>query len=201
GGDKVDRMSGGQSQRLMIARALMHAPQVLFLDEPTTGLDAQARLFVWDRIRELRAQGVTVVMTTHDMDEAAELADRVGIIDHGRVLALDTPAALTRGLAGQSTVDVTVVPDAADSAEALLAELAALPEVDHAEQVAAPGAGAAGGFGGPPAGLPPWLTGGAGRRGSAGRGGGAHGGSERGEGRGGSPGGPPPGPNQGSESG
>src|SRR5262249_57811265 len=108
GGDKVDRLSGGQSQRLMIARALMHAPQVLFLDEPTTGLDPQARLFVWDRIRELRAQGVTVVMTTHDMDEAAELADRVGIIDHGKVLALDTPAALTRGLDGQYTVDVYV---------------------------------------------------------------------------------------------
>ena len=87
------------AQRLIIARALMHAPQVLFLDEPSTGLDPQARLFVWDRIRELRDRGVTVVLTTHDMDEAAELADRVGIIDHGKLLALDTPAALTRGAA------------------------------------------------------------------------------------------------------
>ncbi len=151
-GDKVDKMSGGESQRLMIARALMHAPQVLFLDEPTTGLDPQARLFVWDRIRELREQGVTVVMTTHDMDEAAELADRVGIIDHGKLLALDTPAALTRSLSGQSTLDVAVVPDGADSAEELLAALTGLPEVERGEQVAAAGGfglGGPGGAGGP----------------------------------------------------
>ena len=83
--------SGGQAQRVMIARALMHAPQVLFLDEPTTGLDPAARLFVWDRLRELRDRGVTLFLTTHDMDEAAALADRVGIMDHGRLLALDTP--------------------------------------------------------------------------------------------------------------
>jgi len=95
-GEQVDRLSGGQAQRLMIARALMHDPDVLFLDEPTTGLDPQARLFVWDRIRELRAAGRTIMLTTHDMDEAAALADRVGIIDHGRLLALDTPDALTR---------------------------------------------------------------------------------------------------------
>jgi ABC-2 type transport system ATP-binding protein len=158
-GDKVDRMSGGQAQRLMIARALMHAPQVLFLDEPTTGLDPQARLFVWDRIRDLREQGVTIMMTTHDMDEAAELADRVGIIDHGKLLALDTPAALTRGLAGQSTVEVTVVPDTADGASALLAVLSALPQVDHAEQVATAGAALAGIMAGGP---PPWLPGGGG---------------------------------------
>ena len=71
--------SGGQAQRIMIARALMHAPEVLFLDEPTTGLDPPARLFVWDRIRDLSERGVTIViLTTHDMDEAATLADRVG---------------------------------------------------------------------------------------------------------------------------
>ena len=77
----------------MIARALMHEPQVLFLDEPTTGLDPAARLFVWDRLRELRERGVTLFLTTHDMQEAATLADRVGIMDHGRLLALDTPPA------------------------------------------------------------------------------------------------------------
>ncbi len=93
--DRVDRFSGGQAQRLMIARALMHAPTVLFLDEPTTGLDPQARLFVWERIGELAAAGVTVVLSTQDVDEAAALCGRVGIIDHGRLLALDTPAALT----------------------------------------------------------------------------------------------------------
>ena len=88
---KPDEFSGGQAQRLMVARALMHDPQVLFLDEPTTGLDPQARLFVWDRVAELAARGVTIVLTTHDMDEAAKLADRVGIVDHGKLLALDTP--------------------------------------------------------------------------------------------------------------
>ena len=80
----------------MIARALMHEPRVLFLDEPTTGLDPQARLFVWDGSGNCVTAGVTVVLTTHDMDEAADLADRVGIVDHGKLLALDTPSALTR---------------------------------------------------------------------------------------------------------
>ncbi len=84
GADKVDNYSGGMAQRLLIARALMHAPQVIFLDEPSTGLDPQARLFVWDQVRELRGGGVTVVLTTHDMDEAAALTDRVGIMDSGR---------------------------------------------------------------------------------------------------------------------
>jgi ABC-2 type transport system ATP-binding protein len=90
----------------MIARALMHAPRVLFLDEPTTGLDPAARLFVWDRLGELRERGVTLVLTTHDMDEAAALADRVGIMDHGRLLALDTPKALMRSLEGEATLEL-----------------------------------------------------------------------------------------------
>ncbi len=105
---KPDLFSGGQSQRVMIARALMHEPQVLFLDEPTTGLDPAARLFVWDRLRELRDRGVTLILTTHDMDEAAALADRVGIMDHGKLLALDTPEALMRSLAGSSTLELSV---------------------------------------------------------------------------------------------
>src|SRR3954463_12439029 len=108
GGDKVDNYSGGMAQRLLIARALMHAPQVIFLDEPSTGLDPHARLFVWDRIRDLREAGVTVVLTTHDMDEAAELTDRVGIMDHGKLLALDTPTALTRGPPGAAPPDLDV---------------------------------------------------------------------------------------------
>jgi len=94
--DKIDYFSGGQLQRLMIARALMHEPKILFLDEPTTGLDPQARLFAWDKVRDFRRRGITVVLTTHDMDEAAALADRVGIMDRGRLLALDTPAELTK---------------------------------------------------------------------------------------------------------
>ena len=108
GGDKVDQYSGGMAQRLLIARALMHAPEVLFLDEPSTGLDPQARLFVWDRIRELRASGITIVMTTHDMDEAAALTDRVGIMDNGKLLALDSPAELTKSLPGSTTLDLSI---------------------------------------------------------------------------------------------
>jgi ABC-2 type transport system ATP-binding protein len=104
---KPDFFSGGQSQRVMIARALMHRPRVLFLDEPTTGLDPAARLFVWDRLRELRDAGVTLLLTTHDMHEAAALADRVGIMDLGHLLALDTPEALMRSLAGETTLELT----------------------------------------------------------------------------------------------
>jgi len=107
GNDRIDMFSGGQAQRAMVARALMHEPDVLFLDEPSTGLDPAARLFVWDRIRELKASGVTIVLTTHDMDEAASLSDRVGIMDHGHLLALDTPSALTRTLPGKSTLEIT----------------------------------------------------------------------------------------------
>jgi ABC-2 type transport system ATP-binding protein len=133
--EKPDMFSGGQAQRVMVARALMHAPEVLFLDEPTTGLDPAARLFVWDRVRDLKARGVTIVLTTHDMDEAAELADRVGIMDHGKLLALDTPAALTRGLPGRTTLEVAVVLDGTP-ADDLLAELGALDGVERVEQVA-----------------------------------------------------------------
>jgi ABC-2 type transport system ATP-binding protein len=136
GRDKVDNYSGGMAQRLLIARALMHAPQVVFLDEPSTGLDPQARLFVWDRVRELRDGGVTVVLTTHDMDEAAALTDRVAIMDHGRLLALDTPAALTRSLPGSATLDVDVERAADDTDEAVFAALAALPAAERVEPVA-----------------------------------------------------------------
>ncbi|MGR7024832.1 ABC transporter ATP-binding protein [Geodermatophilus sp. URMC 62] len=135
GGDKVDDYSGGMAQRLLSARALMHTPQVVFLDEPSTGLDPQARLFVWERVRELRADGVTVVLTTHDMEEAAELADRVGIMDHGRLLALDSPAALTRSLPGSATLDVDVERADDDTDEAVLAALDVLPQTERVEPV------------------------------------------------------------------
>jgi ABC-2 type transport system ATP-binding protein len=104
----ITRLSGGQTQRVMIARSLMHRPDVLFLDEPANGLDPQARLFVHERVAELHRDGTAVVITTHDMDEATKLCHRVGIVDHGRMLALDTPAALTRSLPGTTTVTVTV---------------------------------------------------------------------------------------------
>ena len=116
----------------MIARALMHAPRVLFLDEPSTGLDPAARLFVWDRLRELRDSEVTLILTTHDMDEAALLADRVGIMDHGRLLTLDTPAALISSLAGEGTLELTA-DQAADGA--VVDALAALAGVERVETV------------------------------------------------------------------
>jgi ABC-2 type transport system ATP-binding protein len=145
GNDSVDRFSGGQSQRLMIARALMHEPTVLFLDEPTTGLDPQARLFVWDQVRAMRDRGVTVVITTHDMDEAAALADRVGIIDHGRLLALDTPDALTALVPGESMLEnVMHGDDRTFDAAGLESSLAALPGVERVEQVKARGPAMAG---------------------------------------------------------
>jgi ABC-2 type transport system ATP-binding protein len=127
----VDTLSGGQAQRLMIARALMHRPKVLFLDEPSTGLDPQARLFVHERVAALHAEGVTVVLTTHDMDEAAKLCDRVGIVDHGKLLTLDTPEELTRSLPGSNTVSVTVSPNGHDPAKTTKA----LSEVDGVQQV------------------------------------------------------------------
>ncbi len=130
--DKIDAYSGGQAQRLMIARALMHRPDVLFLDEPTTGLDPQARLFVWDRIRELRESGVTIVLTTHDMDEAASLCHRVGIVDHGHLLTLDTPDALIRALPGSSHVDVVFAADGVPPAD-LRRRLQDLPGVERVE--------------------------------------------------------------------
>jgi ABC-2 type transport system ATP-binding protein len=132
---KPDMFSGGQAQRVMIARALMHAPEVLFLDEPSTGLDPAARLFLWDRLRELRDGGVTLVLTTHDMDEAAALADRVGIMDHGRLLALDTPEALMRSVPGGTTLELTTQAADAAAAEGIVAGLGALQEVERVERL------------------------------------------------------------------
>jgi ABC-2 type transport system ATP-binding protein len=120
---------------VMIARALMHQPQVLFLDEPTTGLDPAARLFVWDRLRELRDRGVTLFLTTHDMHEAATLADRVGIVDHGRLLALDTPEALMRGLPGSSTLELSVRAENGGAPASLLESLGSLGGVEEVESL------------------------------------------------------------------
>jgi ABC-2 type transport system ATP-binding protein len=140
-GSKPDFFSGGQSQRVMIARAMMHRPIVLFLDEPTTGLDPAARLFVWDRLRALRDDGVTLVLTTHDMHEAAALADRVGIMDHGHLLALDTPAALMRSLSGSTTLELTVGASADGDVSAALGALAGVERVERFEAGAEDGDG------------------------------------------------------------
>ncbi len=139
--DKVDFFSGGQSQRIMIARALMHQPEVLFLDEPTTGLDPQARLFVWDRIRDLRERGVTMILTTHDMDEAATLCARVAIMDHGKILAMDTPDALKETVPGKNSLELGISLDSGDR-DTLLGALSALPGVERAEPVSKNGAAA-----------------------------------------------------------
>ena len=103
----VMALSGGMAQRLMVARAIMHRPQVLFLDEPTAGLDPQSRLALWDILREFHRGGQTILITTHHMEEADQLCDRVAIMDHGRILALDTPAGLKRGLGSASVVRIS----------------------------------------------------------------------------------------------
>ncbi len=108
GQQKLGWFSGGMEQRVMLARALMHEPEVLFLDEPTNNLDPQSRLFLWDRIAALRKRGVTVVLTTHDMEEADRLCDRIAIMDHGRILALDTPAGLKRLIPGGTKLELRI---------------------------------------------------------------------------------------------
>ncbi|MGB4800382.1 MAG: ABC transporter ATP-binding protein [Candidatus Saccharimonadales bacterium] len=94
----VEQLSGGQRQRFSIAAALVHGPKVFFLDEPTTGLDPQARRNLWELVQQIRARGVTVIMTTHYMDEAELLCDRVAVMDAGRIIALDTPKNLIKNL-------------------------------------------------------------------------------------------------------
>jgi ABC-2 type transport system ATP-binding protein len=104
----VDQLSGGQQQRLMIARALIHEPQVLFLDEPTVGLDPQARLALWEILRGLHAEGRTIVMTTHYMEEAEQLCDRVAIVDHGKLLAEGAPEELKKKAPGGTLIEITL---------------------------------------------------------------------------------------------
>jgi len=95
------QLSGGLAQRLQIARAISHRPRVLFLDEPSAGLDPQSRIAMWDAVRALRDEGITVVLTTHYMEEADALCDRVAIVDHGKILVEDTPAALKSSVGAQ----------------------------------------------------------------------------------------------------
>jgi ABC-2 type transport system ATP-binding protein len=102
----VSTLSGGMAQRLMVARAILHRPHVLFLDEPTAGLDPQSRIALWDILGELHAAGQTILLTTHYMEEADKLCDRVAIMDHGRILALDTPAGLKRSVGADTVVRV-----------------------------------------------------------------------------------------------
>jgi ABC-2 type transport system ATP-binding protein len=108
---RVGTLSGGQKQRLAVACALVGDPELLFLDEPTTGLDPQSRRQVWDIVNAFKAGGRTVLLTTHYMDEAERLADRVAVVDHGKVIALDTPRELIRTLGGDHVVEIDVALD------------------------------------------------------------------------------------------
>lgn len=103
---KIDKLSGGMKRRLMIARALINRPEVLILDEPTTGLDPQARHLIWDKLRALKASGVTMVLTTHYMEEAQRLCDRLVIMDHGKILTEGSPAALVQKVVGREVLEV-----------------------------------------------------------------------------------------------
>lgn len=143
--DVLGRFSGGMAQRVMLARALMHTPEVLFLDEPTNNLDPQARLFLWERIRQLHRQGVTIVLTTHDMEEADQLCERIAVMDHGRILAMDTPAALKKLIPEGNMLELRVaVPEQEHArsssavkiatATELREALQALPEVSKVEE-------------------------------------------------------------------
>ncbi|MEZ5500899.1 MAG: ATP-binding cassette domain-containing protein [Steroidobacteraceae bacterium] len=105
-GDKLDTLSGGMKRRLTLARALVNDPQVLFMDEPTTGLDPQARHLIWDRLKGLKSEGRTLILTTHFMEEAERLCDRVAILDQGRIIALDSPRALVAKHVDAQVVEV-----------------------------------------------------------------------------------------------
>ena len=103
---EVDELSTGMKRRLILARALINDPQILLLDEPTTGLDPQARHLIWDKIRELKKQGVTIILTTHYMEEAAELCDRVLIVDTGKIIEEGKPSELVEKHAGEEVLEV-----------------------------------------------------------------------------------------------
>jgi lipooligosaccharide transport system ATP-binding protein len=117
GDAKIDSLSGGMKRRLTLARALVNDPDILFMDEPTTGLDPQARHLIWDRLKALLAAGKTIILTTHFMDEAERLAGRIAIMDHGDIIALDAP----RTLIGRS-IEAQVVEVYGDGIEAWTAE-------------------------------------------------------------------------------
>jgi ABC-2 type transport system ATP-binding protein len=124
----VGKLSGGQKQRLAVACALVNQPDLLFLDEPTTGLDPQSRRQLWGLLEAFRRSGGTILITTHYMDEAETLCDRVAVVDQGRVIALGTPRALVSSLGAEHVIEFAVQGGAAPSSDAL----AVLPGVQKA---------------------------------------------------------------------
>jgi ABC-2 type transport system ATP-binding protein len=127
-------LSGGLAQRLQIARAIAHRPKVLFLDEPSAGLDPQSRIAMWEAVRGLRGEGITVVLTTHYMEEADELCDRLAIIDHGKILVEDTPAALKASVGGDKIYELRLGENA--RSEPLQQRLRATSGVTNVEPIA-----------------------------------------------------------------
>jgi ABC-2 type transport system ATP-binding protein len=127
-------LSGGLAQRLQIARAIAHHPKVLFLDEPSAGLDPQSRIAMWEAVQALRGEGITVVLTTHYMEEADELCDRLAIIDHGKILVEDTPAALKASIGGDKIFELRLNDTAA--IETLQPRLRELSGVNSVEPIA-----------------------------------------------------------------
>jgi lipooligosaccharide transport system ATP-binding protein len=121
---EVEALSGGMQRRLLIARALVNDPELLVLDEPTTGLDPQARHLVWERLRRLKRGGKTLLLTTHYMEEAAQLCDEIVVLDHGRVIARGTPAELVREHVAPRVVEVQGVEDGANEVVRLAGDLA-----------------------------------------------------------------------------
>jgi len=128
-GSRVGGLSGGQKQRLAMACALVGDPELLFLDEPTTGLDPQARRHLWDLVDQLKLAGRTIILTTHYMDEAERLCDRVAVMDHGRVIALGTPQQLIASIGGEHIVEFAVGGDAGAHGVVDTAALLAIPGV------------------------------------------------------------------------
>jgi ABC-2 type transport system ATP-binding protein len=128
-------LSGGMAQRLMVARAIMHHPAILFLDEPTAGLDPQSRIALWDILGELHAAGQTILLTTHYMEEADELCDRLAIIDRGSLLALGTPTELKQSVGIDAMVTVTADGDLEKLASVLREEIPNATTVEHSEGV------------------------------------------------------------------
>lgn len=124
--DQVGNFSGGMAQRLKIARALMHDPDILFLDEPTTGLDPQSRVLLWDEIKELNQKGTTIFLTTHYMEEPEQLCDRVAILDEGHIRALDSPEELKKRVPGKNVVSIRT----GEINEDLVNEAKDLPKVE-----------------------------------------------------------------------
>jgi ABC-2 type transport system ATP-binding protein len=132
GNSWVRHLSGGQKQRLATACALVGDPELLFLDEPTTGLDPQSRRQLWDIIRQFRDAGRTVLITTHYMDEAERLCDRIAIVDHGKVIALGTPRELIASLGGEHVIEFTLESAAGDNGSVPAERFADLPTVSSA---------------------------------------------------------------------